>query len=196
MYELFQTFNFEHRDRLATVREWSPVGPIVVHDAGVEVDLIYIDGDHRYDPVLRDLTVAASLFPTAVITGDDWLFDPRHKKYEGIKLPVQVAVKRFAAVNNVHIESDGDTWLIDPARPFNLDRPVPSFGGGKPKGVAAPTPVAGPSGTEDEIRERLRVLERSTAGIASSLKRVERSLTDLPSRRIARSVRDIATRKK
>jgi hypothetical protein len=216
MYELFQTFNFEYRDRIAMVREYSPAGPLVVHDAGVEVDLIYVDGDHRYDPVLRDLTIASALFPNAVITGDDWLLDSMHKKYEGIDRAVQVAVKRWAATNHVHVEVDGDTWLVDPSKPYNLDRPVPNFG---------PRQLGVNRMTEKDLINRLKAIERSVATLQKdterslatlqkdtkssidrlakrvsdvkrnvdqlkrSAKKVESSLRNLPSRRIARKVR-------
>jgi hypothetical protein len=174
MYELFQSFNFDYRDRLATVREYSPAGPLVVRDAGVEVDLIYIDGDHRYDPVLRDLTLVGALFPTSVISGDDWLLNPSQRKYEGIRLPVQTAVKRYGAINDIHIEIDGNTWLLDPSRPFNLDRPVPNFG------RAARQPAVD-STTQVEIRERLEAIERS-------VKWIQRTLRNTPSRRLVRKL--------
>ncbi|HEY5821729.1 MAG TPA: class I SAM-dependent methyltransferase [Propionibacteriaceae bacterium] len=203
MFELFQTFNFDFRDRLATVREFSPAGPIVVHDAGVEVDLIYVDGDHRYDPVLRDLTIASSLFPNAVITGDDWLLESDHKKYEGIAFPVQTAVKRWAATNHVSVEVHGDTWAVDPSQPFNLDRPVPNFGA-RSLGMGKLT--------EQDLVGRLKAIEQSvqklekgqqeTTGavrdvkstvdqLRRSAKTVETSLRNLPSRRLARKVRSV-----
>lgn len=185
MFELFQTFTFDYRDRLATVREYSPAGPLVVRDAGVEVDLVYIDGDHRYDPVMRDLTIVGALFPSAVITGDDWLFDPSHKKYEGIRLPVQTAVRRYAAVNNIEVETDGDTWLLDPSKPFNLKRPVPSFAAA----ASSPArPASSSSLAEDEIKERLRVIERS-------VKSVQKSVADTPSRRLVRKIRSVLPRR-
>lgn len=225
MYNLFLTYNFEHRDRLVAVREWSPAGPVAVHDAGVDVDLIYIDGDHRYDPVLRDLTVAGSLFSNAIITGDDWLFDPSHKKYENIKLPVQTAVLRWAAVNDAHVEADGNTWLLDPSRTFNLKRPTPSFGTSTTRGSNA---RAGEDDTKGRLRSIESALQANAASIADSdlilkklddiesvvsksgakglkkrvatiessllemgrlLRQIERSLNNLPSRRVGRKVR-------
>src|SRR5690606_12218117 len=88
LFDLFQSFCWEHRDRLAIVREPSPSGPVVVYDAGVQVDVVYIDGDHRYDAVFRDLTIASTLFPDAVLCGDDWGLKSEHTKYEGMWRPV------------------------------------------------------------------------------------------------------------
>src|SRR5690606_32165594 len=80
-YGLFQTFCWEYRDRLATVRDFSPAGPRFVYDAGVAVHVVYIDGDHRYDAVMRDLTIADALFPEAILCGDDWSMKSDRAKY-------------------------------------------------------------------------------------------------------------------
>lgn len=34
--------------------------------------VIYIDANHHYDPVLADIGRCAELFPEAAICGDDW----------------------------------------------------------------------------------------------------------------------------
>lgn len=128
MLDLFQTFCFAHRDRLAPVRAFSPAGVVQVFQAGVEVDLVYIDGDHRYDAVVRDMTIADALFPGALLGGDDWELASHAKKYQGMKHPVREAVTAWAAFRDVHVETRGDTWLIDRERPFNQSRPVRSGG--------------------------------------------------------------------
>src|SRR5690606_38462112 len=109
---LFQTFCWDHRDRLALVRELSPTGPKLVHDVGVPVDVVYIDGDHRYDAVIRDLNVADALFPDALLCGDDWSMRSDREKYEGMVLPVRKAVHSWAAFNYVHVETSKNTWMI------------------------------------------------------------------------------------
>lgn len=188
MYELFQTFTFEDRARLAMVRDYSPAGPITVHDAGVEVDLVYVDGDHRYDSVLHDLTINAALFPGALLAGNDWLFNPANAKYEGIRFPVQTAVRRFAAVRDVHVEVGGDTWMLDPSRRFNLDRPVPRF-----------TDLGGDDHpAETDLPGRIKLLERTVAAVdrrsktaEKSLVRIEKAVGGLPTARILRKVRSV-----
>lgn len=127
MYGLFQTFCWEHRDRLAMVREFSPAGPKLVYDAGVPVDVVYIDGDHRYDAVIRDLTIADALFPDAILCGDDWSMKSNRAKYEGMQLPVRKAVQSWAAFHDVHVETSKNTWMIDKSRPYNLERPPARF---------------------------------------------------------------------
>ncbi|WP_205472033.1 class I SAM-dependent methyltransferase [Nocardioides sp. SYSU D00038] len=132
-YELFLTFNFEHRDRLVPIRRPSPEGLIEVHDAGLDVDLVYIDGDHRFDAVIRDLDVCHALFPGAMLTGDDWEFTAGAKKYEGLVHPTRLAVQRWAQFRDHHVEHEANTWLIDPARPFNLEKLVPSYDVARPR---------------------------------------------------------------
>lgn len=127
MYQLFQSLCWPHRDRLVAVREPSPAGFKTVYDAGVPVDVIYIDGDHRYDAVIRDLTVADALFPGALLTGDDWKLKSGHVKYEGMQIPVQRAVTSWAAFHDHHVEVRANTWMIDKTRPYNLEQPPARF---------------------------------------------------------------------
>lgn len=127
VFHLFQTFCWEARNRLAMVRDISPGGLVTVRDAGVAVDLVYIDGDHRYDAVLRDLAVADALFPDAVLSGDDWSMKSDRAKYEGMVRPVRRAVTSWAAFHDVHVEVSANTWMLDRSRPFNLATPPPRF---------------------------------------------------------------------
>lgn len=127
VYHLFQSFCWGVRDRLATVRDVSPSGLVTVHAAGIPVDVVYVDGDHRYDAVMRDLAVADALFPGAILCGDDWSMRSDRAKYEGMGLPVRRAVTSWAAFNDVHVEVSANTWMLDRSRPFNLAPPPPRF---------------------------------------------------------------------
>lgn len=49
-------------------------------------DLIYVDANHHYQPVLDDVSLCVELFPDALIVGDDWHYEE-----------VQRAVKEVAA---------------------------------------------------------------------------------------------------
>jgi len=66
---------------------------IVQNFQDASIDMIFVDGDHRYQPVLRDLNL---WFPKirsgGVISGDDWDWKQ-----------VQDAVVSFANVNNMNI---------------------------------------------------------------------------------------------
>jgi Methyltransferase domain len=126
--KLFQSFNFEFRDRSVAIRETSPRGPVLVASAGVDVDLVFIDGDHRYEAVFADLVICSALWPNAVLCGDDWSYDPKGSKHEGIRRPVQGAVRRWAQFNDFAVRHEANTWLIDQSATYNLEplRPVGS----------------------------------------------------------------------
>ena len=44
----------------------------ILKEMGVEPDLLYIDASHHYDGVMKDVSTAIDLFPSAHIVGDDW----------------------------------------------------------------------------------------------------------------------------
>jgi hypothetical protein len=44
----------------------------LVFSLNIEVQMIYIDANHHYDSVYKDVKLSVELFPTAHILGDDW----------------------------------------------------------------------------------------------------------------------------
>lgn len=46
----------------------------ILKNQGIKPDLIYIDANHHYDPVIKDVTSCLDLFPDAIITGNLFLF--------------------------------------------------------------------------------------------------------------------------
>ena len=40
--------------------------------AGLVPEVVYIDANHHYDAVFKDISVCLQLFPRAKIVGDDW----------------------------------------------------------------------------------------------------------------------------
>lgn len=110
---LFMTFCWEYRDRLVAMRGTSPGALMELRDLGLEPTLVYIDGDHRYEAVMRDLIVADTLFPEAILCGDDWSFRPKARKYRGMTLPVQFAVNDYCSFQGYGVRAEQQTWLID-----------------------------------------------------------------------------------
>lgn len=109
IYHLFLSSCWEFRERLIPMRGTSPGDLQVVADLGVQPDLIYIDGNHDYESVRTDLETAHRLFPQAILTGDDWVWDGDPQKPRA----VQQAVEEFAAVRQWHVEASGNTWALD-----------------------------------------------------------------------------------
>ena len=47
----------------------------ILKEIGVSPDLIYVDANHHYQPVLDDVSLCVELFPNALIVGDDWHYE-------------------------------------------------------------------------------------------------------------------------
>ena len=54
----------------------------------VTPDLIYIDASHHYEGVMKDVSMAINLFPSAHIVGDDW-------EYPDVQRAVKDCARRF-----------------------------------------------------------------------------------------------------
>lgn len=109
IYHLFLSSCWEFRDRIIPVRGLSPISLEVVAEFGARPDLIYIDGAHEYGPVTTDLEAAHRLFPNAILTGDDWLWDGDPNKPRAVR----AAVEDFAAARGWRVEASGNTWALD-----------------------------------------------------------------------------------
>lgn len=72
LWETFTVNCWEMRDRIFPVRAHSRDGLSYLHTAGFQPNVIYIDGSHLYDDVVRDLSLALCLWPDARIVGDDF----------------------------------------------------------------------------------------------------------------------------
>lgn len=72
LFDVFLASNWELRDRITPLRGFSPDRLASVHAAGVEPDVVYVDGSHVYEDVIADLSTARALFPDAMLCGDDY----------------------------------------------------------------------------------------------------------------------------
>jgi hypothetical protein len=161
---LFMSFCWEYRDRLVAMRGKSPDALMELRDLGLEPTLVYIDGDHRYEAVMRDLIVADTLFPEAILCGDDWSFRPKARKYRGMTLPVQFAVNDYCAFRGYGVRAEQQTWLID-----RMD----------PDSVPPLRRLQKPSDFESRVEQRLTALEGSRAGVESRPGALERASEEL-----------------
>ncbi len=164
MVEVFQSFCWDHRERLTPVRASSPEGLLALHELGFEPTCVYIDGDHRYEGVLRDLFTAELLFPGALLAGDDWSFTSKANKYRGMAFPVRAAVTDFCAFRGFGVRAESNTWLVDQSEdrtPVRLRRETPAVSAGGPQ-VTAPGPdriasaLAEVSGRLDRVEAAVR----------------------------------------
>ena len=99
---------WDYRDRFVPVRGRSPEMLYKLAQLGLTPDLVYFDSDKE----LSDLWVCQKLWPTAIISGDDWTWSPidQNNIY-----PVQEVVGKFAAEHQMEVHSSEATWYLTPA---------------------------------------------------------------------------------
>ena len=101
LYLTFLSSLWEYKERVFPVRGYSPDKLYELFELGVRPDLIYIDSDKSGN----DIEVAHKLFPSAILTGDDWTW--------GKGFPIRKAVRKFAKTHGYFIRSHNATWIVD-----------------------------------------------------------------------------------
>lgn len=71
LYNTFIVNMWEYRNRLIPLRMSGNDAMLFLAKAKIEPDLIYLDMDHEYEPVIKDLRILTKHFPDAIIVGDD-----------------------------------------------------------------------------------------------------------------------------
>jgi len=104
IYETFLFNCWEYRDRLIPLKADSTGGLDEIHNLELQPDLIYVDGDHYFEGVLKDIFKSVSYFPEAQIVGDDWEWGP-DRNY-----PVRQAAELIAKDFGYEIELNENTW--------------------------------------------------------------------------------------
>ena len=72
LYETFCRNNWCDRDRIVPLRMDTMDGIREVAKSGIIPDLIYVDASHEYSDVTAQLDLIRKLFPSSIITGDDY----------------------------------------------------------------------------------------------------------------------------
>lgn len=89
-------------DRFIPVKAYSPKVLYELADIGVQPDLIYFDSNK----ILDDLNVCLELFPSAILSGDDWTWGGDQG------FPVQQAVNLFCSQHGYKVISKHASWVI------------------------------------------------------------------------------------
>ncbi len=108
LYEDFLARCWSYRSRIIPVRATTVTGMQMLAAAGVKPDVIYVDADHNYAAVQADLSTAWTLFPSAILVGDDYPADT-----------VQLAVRELAQANGIAVEVFGKAWTAWRLKPKN-----------------------------------------------------------------------------
>lgn len=101
LHETFLSECWNYRDQIIPVKADSVEGLQRVAESGLQADLVYIDADHSYESVLKDVSTALDLFPRAILVGDDL-------DWEGVRK----AVETVAAERGIAFEEFGTGWRM------------------------------------------------------------------------------------
>jgi hypothetical protein len=102
LYETFCRNNWDDRDRIVLLRMDVMDGLREVAASGVIPDLIYVDANHDYDAVMAQLSLICKLFPSSIVTGDDFEAWPQ----------VWKAVIDFTEKHNIQFINDDNCWML------------------------------------------------------------------------------------
>lgn len=72
VWESFLFNSWEHQNHLTPIRAKTGEGFKLLKPLNIPVDLVFIDADHSYEGVTRDIMNCVELWPNAQITGDDY----------------------------------------------------------------------------------------------------------------------------
>lgn len=108
LYDSFVSSMWDVRERIVPVRGKAKDVLPTLHALGLRPDLIYIDGDKTGD----ELPLCERLFPSALIGGDDWMWQ------DGSTFPIRRPAIELARRQGRMLKHIDNTWLIDD-RPWN-----------------------------------------------------------------------------
>ncbi len=92
----------KYKERFIPVKGYSPDALEAIKHAGIEPDIVYIDGAKQ----IEDLEECHRLWPETKITGDDWHWGRTHG------YPMRKIVKKFAKAHGFGIEANWATWVL------------------------------------------------------------------------------------
>ncbi|MEM9827541.1 MAG: hypothetical protein AAF958_13195 [Planctomycetota bacterium] len=101
-YNTFLANLWPHRERVIPIRRSSPEVLYEMAEMGLHPDLIYLDSDK----VGTELEICHELFPGAIMSGDDWEFDP------GAGYPIRAPVHRFCEKHALNVYVENASWVI------------------------------------------------------------------------------------
>lgn len=105
LYDLFIVNMWDYKDKLIPIKIDGRKGMQLLYDNNIKPDLIYLDMDHEYEPVLNDLKVLCKLYPDVVIIGDDPKF------YIGVAKALKEILKIYP---NYYLELDLNSYALIP----------------------------------------------------------------------------------
>jgi hypothetical protein len=101
LYETFLVNCWDYKDRLIPVRAETSEGLHQISQQGLTPDVFYVDSDHSYEAVSRELNLISQLFPSALIVGDDYDWED-----------VRRAIADHCRLNGRRVVENGVGWRL------------------------------------------------------------------------------------
>lgn len=101
LYNTFIVNLWDYRNRVIPVQSNGIAGLCEISQYNIKPDIIYIDWSHDIQSVIDDVTAAVTIFPDAIICGDDYT-------WQSVKDAVEVLKKQM----NLNFETFETCWRI------------------------------------------------------------------------------------
>ena len=93
----------EHRERVLVIRQNIQEAIPILHNAGYEPDIIFLDADKRYET----LEVVFHGFKNSLLAGDDYVYKDTEGKY-----PMQENLRILCNTYDLRLEHRLGTWIV------------------------------------------------------------------------------------
>jgi hypothetical protein len=110
LYETFLSTNWNYRERMIPMREISPSGLRLIHEAcerhpGAFPEVFFVDANHAYTAVKEDIRMIRDWFPGVPMVGDDY---NNLKDFPGVQKAVHEAKEKYS----LQMETKAKTWRL------------------------------------------------------------------------------------
>jgi hypothetical protein len=109
LYETFIVNCWDYKERIVPIKMNTIDGLRWCKSNNINPDMIFVDASHEFEDVILDLEECMTLFPNAMVTGDDWNWK---NKSQNRRKTVQEAVVYFSKKYRYKITENGRCWLI------------------------------------------------------------------------------------
>ena len=108
LYNYFLTNVWDYKDNIIPIKMDGRKALKYLHDLDLEIDLIYLDMDHEYKAVYKDLWEIFNYFPGVPIIGDDILY------HSGVGYAVKQFIDDMHDMNDFYykVEVDQNAYLL------------------------------------------------------------------------------------
>ena len=109
LYSTFLNNVYEFKNIIIPIKTDTLSGIELLYNQKIQIDLFYIDANHSYDSVKKEILLIRKRYPSALISGDDYDFH-----YRGIR-GVQKAVDELSTkYKDIQLVVKGPCWFFQP----------------------------------------------------------------------------------